>query len=185
MAYGRLFIFVEGPDDERFFEKVVIPRLENKYDCVEVRHYRKSTKEYLNRFIESINAMNTELMKTDYIFVTDIDITPCVTYKKQKIKNIYRRLDEDLIVVVKKEIESWYLAGLSDEGRRKLRVNHIPNSTNDITKEQFNSLKPKRFDSEIDFMLEVLKYFSIDNAKQRNASFKYFFDKFVENSVRF
>jgi hypothetical protein len=37
---------------------------------------------------------------------------------------------------------------------------------------------PKKFDSKIDFMIEILKYYSIDIAKQKNGSFKKFIDEF-------
>jgi hypothetical protein len=53
-------------------------------------------------------------------------------------------------------------------------------STEDISKKQFNNLIPKGFDSRIDFMLEILKYFSIKIAKQKNKSFRYFLQKHCE-----
>jgi hypothetical protein len=44
-------------------------------------------------------------------------------------------------------------------------------------REQFNGLIPKKFDSKIDFMSEILKRFSIRIAKQKNRSFGYFLKK--------
>ena len=47
-------------------------------------------------------------------------------------------------------------------------------STDELTKEDFNRLIPRRFDSRIDFMFEILKSFSIETAARRNNSFDFF-----------
>ncbi|NQU04751.1 MAG: hypothetical protein HQ568_01560 [Calditrichaeota bacterium] len=82
------------------------------------------------------------------------------------------------MAIVRVEIESWYLAGMSDEVAPRLGLKGIK-STNDINKEDFNSMIPKDFDSRIDFMNELLKDFSINTAKKKNNSFDYFCTKFV------
>ncbi len=172
MGYRRLFIWVEGKDDERFFKKIMEPKLQKKYDFVETRCYAAMKKEKIDKFLKSIKAMGA-----DYIYVTDINNSPCVTAKKQKTKNKLRNIDEDKIIVVIKEIESWYLAGLSDIESEKFKIS-IYSTTDTITKEQFNSLIPKKFDSRIDFMLEILEFFSIEIAKQKNRSFRYCIEKY-------
>ncbi|OGW18585.1 MAG: hypothetical protein A3G93_11920 [Nitrospinae bacterium RIFCSPLOWO2_12_FULL_45_22] len=43
----------------------------------------------------------------------------------------------------------------------------------------FNRLIPNKFDSRIDFMLEILKYFSMGIAKQKNKSFSYFLERHI------
>lgn len=116
-------------------------------------------------------------MGADYLYVIDINNSPCVTAKKDEILSKLRNIDKEKIIVVIKEIESWYLAGIDDIKAKKLKIRNL-NSTNDITKEKFNSLIPKRFNSRIDFMLEILKDFSIETAKQKNKSFKYFINKY-------
>jgi len=85
----------------------------------------------------------------------------------------FSELDGASIVVVVKEIESWYLAGIKETLARRI---HIPNlmSTDDLTKEAFNALIPYEFDSRIDFMFEILKEFSTDTAQQKNRSFRFF-----------
>lgn len=88
-----------------------------------------------------------------------------------------RNIENDKIIVVIKEIESWYLAGLDDEEYKRFEM-HTLSNTDDITKEQFNDLIPKKFDSRIDFLLEILKSFSIEIAKQKNKSFRYFSEKY-------
>lgn len=39
MEYKRLFIWVEGPDDVRFFERIIKPRFGDKYDFVQIIPY--------------------------------------------------------------------------------------------------------------------------------------------------
>ena len=172
MGYKRLYIWVEGNDDAKFFEKVAEQKLRGKYDFVKKIHYAALKKEKINNYLKSIKARYAE-----YIFVADINTLPCVTAKKQKIQNELKNIDEERIIVVIKEIESWYLAGLDNRASQKLKIRNC-NTTDSITKEQFNSLIPEKFDSRIDFMLEILKIFSIEVAKQKNRSFRYFIEKY-------
>ena len=79
-AYKRLFIWVEGNDDERFFNKIFIPKFKEKYDTVNIIKYAKLKKERIDNFIKSIKAMGA-----DYIYLTDINNSPCVTAKKEEM----------------------------------------------------------------------------------------------------
>jgi len=172
MGYRSLYILVEGNDDIRFFEKIIKPKLEEKYNSVEIKTWAVQENK-VDSYINSFNGM-----KADYFFVGDIDSSPCVTAKKQKIKSKHYIIDEDRIIVVIKEIESWYLAGLDEKKAKQLGIrNYVYPNTNTITKEQFNELIPRRFGSRIDFLLEILKLFSAEIAKGRNESFRYFIDK--------
>ena len=172
MGYKRLFVWVEGENDIRFFDKIIKPKLQKKYNLVEVRSYAVLKKKKIRNFLKSIKAMNAE-----YIYARDINDAPCVTSRKKKIQSKLRNIDESRIIVVIKEIESWYLAGLSDEDTQKLKIRSYK-TTDGITKEQFHDLIPKKFDSRIDFTLEILKCFSVEIAKQKNRSFRYFVGKY-------
>lgn len=98
----------------------------------------------------------------------------CITARKQTIKNKYgRRISVDRIIVVVKEIESWYIAGLDNGACKELGL-HSFTSADNITKEKFNDMMPKKFDSRIDFMVEILKRFSVETAVRKNKSFDYF-----------
>ena len=176
MNYRKLFLWVEGEDDKRFFEKIIEPEFRKKYNSVETRCYATLKKDKLGNFLKSIKAM-----KADYIFVADINDSPCITAKKQKITKEWGKkiVDRDKIVVVIKEIESWYLAGLKDAECKKFNM-PIFDKTDDVTKEQFNSLIPtKKFNSRIDFMIEILNNFSIEVAVRKNRSFSYFIEKYT------
>jgi len=172
VGYKRLFIWVEGDDDERFFKKIIKPRLQKKYNSVEVICYADMKKKKVSSFFNSIRAMNA-----DYIYVADINGAPCIMLKKQKIRDKLGNIDEDRIVVVVKEIECWFLAGLGNTESKKLRICAF-STTDNITKEQFNGLIPNKFhSSRINFTLEILRFFSIEIAEQKNNSFKYFIQK--------
>jgi len=171
-TYKLLFIWVEGDDDERFFNKILSPKFQEKYDTVKIIQYAKMKKEKINNFIRSIKAM-----EADYIYLTDINDSPCVTIKKRKIQSKYKNIDNDKIIVVVKEIESWYLAGLDNKVCKQFKINNFANTEN-VTKEKFDDMIPKKFTSKIDFMVEILKNFSIKIAKQKNNSLRYFVEKY-------
>jgi hypothetical protein len=171
MAYRRLFVLVEGDDDERFFSRIINPELEERYDSVQLWKYAEETKKKTNSLLRSIHAM-----KAEYIFLTDINFAPCISARKQKTRAKFQNVEICNIMVVVKEIESWYLAGLDADHSKKMQ---IPDSehTNDLTKEQFDNLIPDKFMSRVDFMQETLKHFDIEIAKQKNQSFSYFLNK--------
>ena len=172
LSFRQLYIFVEGNDDERFFSKILPFILKEKYNVIKIIKYAQMKKEKVCAFIKSIKAM-----KSFYIFVTDINNSPCITAKKEKTINEYRNLDSNNIIVVVKEIESWYLAGLDSKACDKLGIDDL-RDTEHVTKEKFDSLIPDRFTSRIDFMLEILRNFSVEIAIQKNSSFRYFVHKY-------
>jgi hypothetical protein len=118
-------------------------------------------------------------MRADYILVVDIDDSPCVTAKKQEAQGNLKNLSQDRVLVVVKEIEGWYLAGLCKDSAKKLGLKEIPESTNTLTKEDFNRLIPKKFDSRIDFVREILKNFSLEIAQNKNSSLRYCIEKYL------
>lgn len=173
MQFRQLYIFVEGSYDKRFFEKIIAPLFEKHFDYIKVVEYaqhKKETKKYLGTI---------DTMQANYLYVTDNDLTPCITERKRKEKRKIATLEEDKILVVVEEIESWYIAGIDKKSAEKMKVS-LPDSTEKITKEKFRALKPKRFQTQLDFMLYLLNNYSIESAKKRNKSFKYFFEKYIE-----
>jgi len=172
MSYKPLFILIEGADDERFFERIVKPKFEETYSWVKLWKYAKEKPQKRYNFLTSIEAMNG-----DYLYVADINDAPCVTSKKEAIQNKIKNCKIERMLIVKREIESWYLAGLDDTSSKNFKIK-TSGDTEGISKERFDDLKPKIFDSRIDFMLEILKSFSPETAKRKNGSFKYFVDKY-------
>jgi hypothetical protein len=174
----RLFLFVEGDDDERFLRAVLKPRLDRQYDSVTLWQYAKQKSDKIRAFLRSVKAI-----KADYAFLADINRQPCVTARKRKLGDRLPELDEDKAVVVVMEIESWYMAGAEDSACERLGL-RPSRSTDTLTKEQFDALIPKRFDSRVDFMAELLKCFSVEAAKERNHSFRYFVERHVDRNTR-
>ena len=80
MAARRLFIFVEGSDDVRFFETIIKPRFEHIFESVELITFACTKSVKVDRFIRGINAM-----QHSYIIVTDIDFEKSVPAKKSII----------------------------------------------------------------------------------------------------
>jgi len=169
----RLVVWVEGDRDSRFFESIVKPRLLDRYTQVLVREYRQEKQATVNRLLRAMVHQGY-----DRLFVADINSAPCVTSRKEKVKEHYQDLKDNEIIVVSREIESWYLAGLNASGASALKVN-CPAVTDDFSKLDFNRLRPDRFNSEVDFMIELLKHFDPMAASKRNASFAYFHRRFL------
>jgi len=116
-------------------------------------------------------------MKSTYIFFTDFDYSHCITEKKNRIKATLKHIDENSIIVVVAEIESWFLAGFDENKIKKLNIKPYQN-TDSITKEQFNKLIPRKINSRIIFIEEILESFSCNLAMTKNISFKYFMGKY-------
>ena len=166
MPYTRLYLLVEGDDDERFANRVVIPRLLSSYDCIQPWKYAQQKREKVNGFLRSIKAMGA-----DYFLLADINSHLCFPEKREALLEKFTELDSRQTLIVHREIESWYLAGLPEDNRLGLKVSA---NTSYIAKEQFDAGIPKVFDSRIDFMIEILKLFDVNTAAARNHSFQYF-----------
>ena len=104
-----------------------------------------------------------------------MDQGQCVSSKKLELVGRYKKLDTSNIHLVIREMESWYLAGITKAKARKIKL-ATSGTTDSITKEAFDSLKPRRFISRIDFMVELLSFFSVSAAIANNQSFKHFIE---------
>ncbi|MDE0142686.1 MAG: hypothetical protein OXI80_04030 [Caldilineaceae bacterium] len=188
MNYRRLFVLVEGEDDERFFESVARPVFENLYDFVQLWQYSQRKKAKVNSFLNSIRPMQAS-GEADLVIVADLDESPCVTDRKERIQNSYRSLSAGTgsltrfrsstrVLIVRREIESWYLAGLNDEECKRIGILSPISNTDHVAKEQFLSLMPNKFAAKAEFMLEILKVFDHETARTKNESFNYFMQNF-------
>ena len=171
MAKGLLYIFVEGNDDELFFKTVITPLLEDGYSGIEIIKFAQMKKSKVEQFIFSI-----ETLRFDYWLFGDIDYHNSVRQKKKMLQMRFSNLSTEKIYIVIKEIESWYFAGVTNMFSREMGIPPLKD-TNDLVKEEFNMLYHRRFKSRIDFMLEILKNYSITTAIKKNTSFAYFAEK--------
>ena len=166
MPYKRLYLLVEGDDDARFVDRVIIPRLRGRYDLAQSWRFAQETRRKVNAFLRSIKAMGA-----DYLLLADINAHTCFPKKRTALHEAFSELEGEKTVIVVREIESWYLAGLPDDNPLGVQA---PADTSGITKEQFNNTMPKGLDSRISYMIEVLRHFDICSATARSPSFSYF-----------
>ena len=157
----------------RFFENVLKAKFMKKYDKIKPYQYSGMPKKTREKFVKSLEQSNS-----DYIIFSDFDMASCITKSKVNLQTKISTADLAKIAIVKTEIESWYLAGLDNQSTRKLGIPFYPNTEN-ITKEQFEKVQPKKFTSKIDFMQDILKLFNFDVAKRQNDSFRYVWQKFI------
>ena len=178
-----LFLFVEGNDDELFFERVIKPRLSGKYIDIKTWKYSQQTKENLRNFLANVKSMQAKGV-AECVFVADLDEFESVRARQKKLLHSYQFLSGNeqerdrpnswiRLLIVCKEIESWYLAGLDSSDGTQIGFKKVLGPTDKISKEEFNKMIPSRFNSRIDFMQEILNLFRIDVACKRNASFDY------------
>lgn len=159
-----LVLFVEGEDDKRFFESYF-----KKNTNIQYYTYANKKRQEVRKFMQTIKNMQN----FDYLYIADSD----GKQQDAKIESIIEKInicEKEKIVVVCYEIESWYLAGLSEDDKKMMKIKNDFQMTDGLTKEYFQSLIPTQFTSELDFMIEILKIYKNDIASINNLSF----DKF-------
>lgn len=171
--YKKLHIWVEGDRDRRFFETILLPLFLSRFDDVKVREYSQMPEGIIQASIK-----NCQKDGNDYIFVADMDSHGrndlcatkrlkklCKAQRKEQILKNHPCISEGKIILTIEEIESWYLAGLDKESCKELGIKyHV--STDEVTKEQFLSLMPDNYNSEIYFRMEILSKFNRSNARE-------------------
>ena len=170
----KLFLFLEGTDDVRFFTHILFPLFRHKYSN------RIKPVKYAEMKPSSRERMITAIKKSgaDFVYVQDLHSSKCVTASRQKIMlELNEVISEDDIAVVIKEIECWYLCGLNQNCCRKL-TGKVLEDTHTFTKNRFNRLIPRGMPRS-EFMLKILEKYDVKTGKINNASFKYFIEKWV------
>ena len=108
------FVFVEGPDDERFITSVL------GNDKIKVIKYAREKKEYINRYIKSIKS----IPNYDYIVICDIDLKSLVEKKNAILAQFPDCVVEKIIVSIA-EIESWYIAGVDEITSKAMKIKYV------------------------------------------------------------
>jgi hypothetical protein len=174
MPFRQLFVWVEGLDDQRFVDSILRPPFEQLYEWIDVVPYAEMKAEKIVKFIESIRSMSD----TDYIFLSDRNKSPCISARKEALVRKYKSLQPEYCAVVVKEIECWYLAGLTSRGCTNLEITYM-GATDNFDKEMFDRLRQPHFGSRVDWMIEMLRHYSLQEAILRNSSLRYFVSKFL------
>lgn len=162
-------IFVEGIDDSNFI-KTLLGNDKN----VKIIEYAKERKEKINGIINTINILNE-----NYIMLADLDEKDEKNRKKE-LKKKFKSLSIENIFFSIQEIESWYLAGISDNCIKKYKVkSKMINDTGNITKEKFEKIFKNNRETISVIKYNLLSEYDIEKAKSRNSSLRIF----LENAV--
>ncbi|MDR0911048.1 MAG: hypothetical protein LBM96_00420 [Methanobrevibacter sp.] len=167
-----LYLLVEGEYDLKFFNSIYsdLVNLTGIYNIHIIRYQSKLKKKKLvNGIINSSKRNNSH-----YFLIGDLDSHsfPCITHRKEDLKNYYVDADLNKIIIVKEEIESWYFSGLTT----KLSFFNSENLSYDCSKEEFESSIVDN-NSKMDCITEIMENFDINLAIKNNESFKYFINK--------
>lgn len=182
----KLYIFVEGPDDEKFINAFIKDKkcLNEQYRTIKCVLYSKGwTASKINKYIEQSIIKNGH----DYIFLADADfdgIINCFPQQKERLVENYKLPDIEKVWIAIKEIESWYLAGFDEDFCKKEKL-EFKSNTERVTKEIFDKIdknkKRKSHNQLIDFLIRKKSNFSFDEVKRRNESLARFYKHFGLN----
>lgn len=163
---NNLYFLVEGDNDEVFIENAIEPLLTNYFNC-KIIQYAQMPKKVIVGFINKFNNDNEH-----YFFLKDLNSAVCPSERKKDIIKDNNLLKPSSVVIVEKEIEAWYLAGLDAKSLRSLGIRDCM-TTDFITKEIFFDMIPKNVNKVV-IRSKILKYFSLNSARSKNKSFLYF-----------
>lgn len=168
----KVYIYIEGAHDDIFVKSILYEHVWNTMgiDLHPIPYAQKPPK----KICKSIKSK----YKYEYLFLSDLDSQyhPCITSMKEKRVNEYNGLKYSKVIIVKEEIESWYLAGV-DTSVEKFKDWKIPPQTDNITKEDFDKIYKNSFDIKTDCLKEIANHYNFDLAVKRNKSFNYFLNK--------
>jgi hypothetical protein len=108
----QISLFVEGFHDKLFVKRILEPRLLWKYEAVQIHQYASIPDQTLLSHFRSLKRMPS----THFFILADYDEGPCISARRQDIlQRFLSLLQSSQILIVRCEIESWYLAGVPEE----------------------------------------------------------------------
>jgi hypothetical protein len=169
-----LYVFVEGHDDKRYFERI----FGNYFGQYRFIEYARMRKDKVHNFINSINSAK----EGDYLFFCDSDGKSIDEKKVELVSKYQQILSPGKTYIVCYEIESWYYAGINETVCRQMRLKDFKNNTDSLTKEEFNSKLPRLSDRS-SIMIQMLDRYSLDLAATRNTSLMIFYKTIRKESA--
>lgn len=164
------YIFVEGFDDNNFVSEIIKDK-----DNIKIIQYADKKKEKIEGMIATFDKMNDE-----YIFLADLDEKREEIRRKEIMKK-FKNINCKKIYFSIQEIESWYIAAISDNNKNKYKVkNKILLNTENITKEKFENIFRNRRETTLEIKLDILSELNLKKAKSRNNSLKLFLENALE-----
>lgn len=172
---SKLICLVEGNREIDFVINILRKEFTQlgKYSVVEAYKYKNVKKD------ENIKYINIMLsIGWDILCFADINSSRCVRTRKSKlIREDTGVVPKNRIVVIRKEIESWYLAGLDEHCCRKLGIVNL-GMTDTINKDKCHQLIAKsKYRPREACMQEILKNFNMISGKEKNKTFSHFCQK--------
>jgi hypothetical protein len=170
-SFLQIRLFVEGFYDKKFVERILAPRLSERYAVVQIHEYARAADETLRNHFKSL----TRMPDTCFFILADYDMGPCLSAKRQALQHRFEPLlQPEQILIVRQEIESWYLAGVPAENHFKVE---IPNNVETVSEEKFRDLFAtwcKRYRTNYAILRdEILEIYDWDLALQRSPSLLY------------
>lgn len=172
-----LHVLIEGGRDESLIDRVIKPWLvsKGKYQDVDTFAYANRKKEIIENYIRSLKEKDE-----DILCLTDSTHAPCISGRIELlIRNEIGPFDPKAIIVIVKEIEAWYLAGVDTQCCRRIRIPYEPR-TDHIIKEEFHHIIAKsKYRTRPACRSEMLRNFNIPLASERNKSFYRFYSRYL------
>ena len=174
-SYNPSFLFVEGDSDELFLNRVYFANVGSVYSIFPYAQKRSNAKKLLNAI---------QLQNGKFIFLHDSDSSVNLDLLKINLANEYGITNCDSICIVIWEIESWLIAGMSNDERLKLKSGSLPmskwRSPQRINKEYFEEIADKNNLNKTAFEEHCRQIFDFQLALGRSKSMKDFHEKFTE-----
>jgi hypothetical protein len=167
-----LALFVEGLDDERLVGRLTELGVFEGYDHVKVFPYASRSPEATRKIFQALRAN----VNADYLFFCDCDGAPCISKRKEKVLERYPFLDSARVIVVRRMIESWYVAGVCRATCRVLGIGYLQR-TDMVGKTEFSDLIRPAFASRVDAVIVLASHFELVEAEKRNESFRWFIQR--------
>lgn len=169
-----LQVLVEGMDDRKLIKLILKKCFDVDLEENNIIEYAQQKKGFIYGVLVSANNNS---MQT--IILSDEDKESTIISRTTSSTSTEKLINDENIFVVKKEIESWYLAG-TNTTKIGIQIKTPPDETDTITKENFEDL----ISNDIilnDFKNEILNTFDTELAQKRNKSFKKFYKVFAEH----
>jgi hypothetical protein len=198
----KLYLFVEGEWDKVFFKTFLEARLCEDYDFEEIEYLEFAENLYPR---EKLRQLAKE-RKINFLLCPDLDAgydkLKMEIKKAEKISKLVReefKIEEKEEIemiknksfVIVQEIESWYLAGFDEDFCNKAQFRKQFDYHRDTTKTNKSTFetiarKLKTSPSVLrDMLTKTYRYnFDIEEAKERNESFRKFFAKVANQTKR-
>ena len=176
MSQKPLYVLVEGPTDQMLFQSEAMDQVvRQRFPYAHVITWASETKDDLVGLLRGIIADGAP-----YIFLCDKESAfVCIQTRKQYALSRCPNVAVDRILIVVREIECWYIAGMSQTFSNQYGF-AIPDNSEDFAKPRFEDLSTRlKFASPEDMMIEILKTFSVQNAALRNTSFSRLVEKYL------